>query len=211
MLKTKEQQTEKSFLDKFNIWFDKVKDKYLIIAGKLVHNPKLTAKILGGLLAFTLFMLVFIPTGFLPTEDKGVVLSTVQLPDGAPLARTRSVCDKLEKRISKTKGVKSVITMLGYQGDNTAIIIAELDDWSKRSGKSSLNGLLKQFKQEYSKYPDANIVSFSPSSIPGLGMLGGFEYQLLDISGHSIEDLYYMALNLIGSAMQNPKGPSQAI
>lgn len=205
MLKSLEQQTKKNFLDKFNIWFDEVKEKYLVIAGKLVYNPRLTVKILGSLLAFTLFMLVFIPTGFLPTEDKGVVLSSVQLPDGAPLTRTREVCDKLEKSISQTKGVKSVITMLGYKGDNTAILISELEDWSKRGGKSSLDGLLEQFKQEYGKYPDANIVSFSPSSIPGLGMLGGFEYQLLDISGHTMEELYYMALNLIGSAMQNPK------
>jgi hydrophobe/amphiphile efflux-1 (HAE1) family protein len=205
MLKSREQQTHKPFLEKFSIWFDNLQEKYLLWVEYFVRRSKLTVKALVGMLLLTMFMLAFIPTGFIPTEDKGVILSTAQLPDGATLSRTHEVVEYLEREISGIKGVNTVISMVGYNGDNTAIVIAELDDWNKRWGKTSLNGLLAQFKKKFGNNPDAKIVSFSPSSIPGLGMFGGFEYQLKDIGGHSVQDLYALSQNLIAEANKDPK------
>ncbi|MDD3419717.1 MAG: efflux RND transporter permease subunit [Candidatus Gastranaerophilales bacterium] len=205
MLKSKERQTHKSILDDFRRWFDEIQIKYLQWVEYFVRRSKLTVKVLAGMMLMTLFMMLFIPTGFIPTEDKGVILSTVQLPDGATLSRTREVVTGIENDIKGTKGVERVISMVGYNGDNTAIVISQLEPWDKRWGKSSLDGLLAQYKKKFSASPDAKIVSFSPSAIPGLGMFGGFEYQLKDLGGHSVQELYALSQTLIAEASQDPK------
>ena len=40
-----------------------------------------------------------IPTGFIPDEDQGMLISVVTLPDGASLNRTQDVCLKFIKAI----------------------------------------------------------------------------------------------------------------
>lgn len=204
ILKTKEQQTKKNFLNKFNTWFEKLTHNYLKGTEYFVKRPKLTVATLIVLFILTSALLKFIPTGFIPKEDKCVILSSVRLPDGAPLSRTKKVVAKLEKEFLKIDGVVKTITLAGYNGDNTAILVSELDDWSKRGGKTSLQGLLRQYRR-FMAFPDAQVFSFAPSTIPGLGMFGGFEYQLKDITGHDIEELSNVSKNLIMKAMAHPK------
>lgn len=205
MLKSREQQTHRAIIDKFNFYFEKFKEKYLIWVEYFVYRPKLTLKVLAAVFVLVLFMLKFIPTGFIPPEDKGVILSSVQLPDGAPLNITRELVERLEKQMLAIKGTKNIISMVGYAGDNTAIMISQLDDWDKRGWSTSFNNLLMTYKKEFSGCQEARIVSFAPVAIPGLGMFGGFEYQLKDLGGHSVQELYALSQNLIGAAMQNPK------
>lgn len=205
ILKTKENQTHRAFIDKFNFYFEKLKEKYIIWAEYFALRSKLTLKILGTVFILTIFMIKFIPTGFIPSEDKGAILSSVQLPDGATLNTTKNLVEKLEKQMIAIKGTHKVIAMVGYSGDNTAIMIARLDDWDKRRWGTSFDNLLMKYKKEFSGNKDAKIVSFSPAAIPGLGMFGGFEYRLKDLSGHSVQELYDLSQKLIGAAMQHPK------
>lgn len=205
MLKSKDQQTHRVLIDKFNFYFEKVKEIYLIWVEYFVSRPKLTLKVLCGIVALCVFMICFIPTGFIPTEDKGVILSTVQLPDGAPLNRTRELVSRIETQMSQIKGTKQVIAMIGYSGDNTAILISELDDWRHRPWGVSFDSMMMDYKKTFGACQEAKVVSFSPTAIPGLGMFGGFEYQLKDLGGHTVPELYALSQNLIGAAMQNPK------
>lgn len=205
ILKTKENQTSKSFLNGFNNWFEKVRLNYLKSTEYFVRNPKVTIGTLIILFVFTFGLMKFIPTGFIPTEDKCIILSSVKLPDGAPLSRTKKVVNKLEKELLATEGVKRVISLLGFNGDNTAIMVSELKDWSLRNKKTSLQALMMQYRRKFMGFPDAQVFSFAPSAIPGLGMFGGFEYQLKDITGHSVQELHQLSQKLIMRAMSHPK------
>ncbi len=205
ILKNRENQTHRAFIDKFNFYFEKLKEKYIEWTEYFVYRPKLTLKILGIVFLLTLFMLKFIPTGFIPPEDKGVVLSSVQLPDGTPLNATKNLVQRIEKQMLAIKGTKKIISMVGYSGDNTAIMVSQLEDWNKRGWNTSFNNILMNYKKEFSSCSEAKIVSFAPVAIPGLGMFGGFEYQLKDLGGHSVPELYALSQKLIGAAIQNPK------
>ena len=60
------------------------------------------------------------------------------------------VATEVEDRILKIPGVKNTITMVGYSGENTALIVAELDDWSKRKSKDlSMQSILSKIKKEF--------------------------------------------------------------
>src|SRR5436853_1882852 len=77
-----------------------------------------------------------IATGFLPIEDQGYLLATVQLPDGASLERTNAVLDRAASIARKTAGVETVLSIAGVSAlDNNAslssggVLYIILKDW----------------------------------------------------------------------------------
>ena len=204
ILKPGEEKADFAFIQKFDDWFNSIRDKYLDGVKIFIDSPVLTMSLYAVVIIFTLGMFYLVPKGFLPTEDKGAVFSQIQLPDGSSASRTDMVATEVEDRILKIPGVKNTITMVGYSGENTALIVAELDDWSKRKSKDlSMQSILSKIKKEFANYPSATIASFSPPSISGLGMFGGFEYQLLDKGDRSPQELYDEAQKLIEAANKN--------
>ncbi len=205
ILKSGEEKADFEFIQKFDDWFNNVRDKYLEGVKVFIDSPKITISLFTGIIIFTSVMFYLIPKGFLPTEDKGAIFSQIQLPDGSSASRTEMVAAEVEKRILNMDGVDTTITLVGYSGENTALIVAQLKNWSERKSKDqSMQSILTKIKKEFANYPSATIASFSPPSISGLGMFGGFEYQLLDKGDRTPQELYQEAQKIIGEANKNP-------
>ena len=198
ILKSGEEKADFEFIQKFDDWFSGIRENYLDGVKVFIKSPVLTLSVLTGIVLFTSLMFWLIPKGFLPQEDKGAVFAQIQLPDGSSASRTNIVANEVEERILKIPGVENTITLVGFSGENTALIVAELSNWSKRKSKDlSMQSILGKIKAEFANYPSATIASFSPPSISGLGMFGGFEYQLLDKGDRTPQELYDEAQKLI--------------
>ena len=205
ILKSGDEKADFEFIQKFDDWFNSIRDKYLEGAKVFINSAKLTLIVLAGITLFVLLMFKITPTGFLPDEDRGAIFTQIQLPDGSSASRTDMVATEVEDRILKIKGVKTTITMVGFNGENTAFIVAQLKPWSERKSKEeSAQGILKILRSEFANYPSATIASFSPPAISGLGMFGGFEYQLLDKGNRDSQELYDEAVKLLAEANKNP-------
>lgn len=206
ILQTKEQFKELEFLIKFDNWFNGIKEKYLVGARYFVEHSKNTLIALFALLVLIMALAKLIPTSFLPDEDKGLIFTQIQTPDGSSASRTDAVSRIIEEKIQSYKGVKETIALVGFSGENTSMIITQLEPWSKRRGKDlSLDAIIGKIRKDFGKNQDAIVASFSPPSIPGLGMFGGFEYQLLDKGDRSPQDLYMESMKLIAATRTNPK------
>lgn len=204
ILKSKEEYKELEILVKFDNWFNGIRDKYLVGAKYFVDHSKNTMYLLGVLLILTFCIFKLIPGGFLPEEDKGAVFTQIQLPEGSSASRTDIVAHDVENKIRKIKGINETMTMVGFSGENTAFVVSMLDNWSKRKNpKLSSQSIMGQIRKEFDNYPDAIVVSFAPPSIPGLGMFGGFEYQLLDKGNRSPQELYNESMKFIATANSN--------
>lgn len=205
ILKSGEEKADFEFIQKFNDWFNSIRDKYLEGVKIFINSPMLTISLFAGIVLFTAGMFYLIPKGFLPTEDKGAVFTQIQLPDGSSASRTEMVATEVENRILNIDGVDTTINLVGYSGENTALIVAQLKNWSERKSKDqSMQSILSKIKKEFANYPSATVASFSPPSISGLGMFGGFEYQLLDKGDRSPQELYQEAQKLIAEANKSP-------
>lgn len=205
ILKSKEDFKELDFLVKFDNWFNTVRDRYLVGAKYFVDHSKETLIVFASLILLIFVLFKLIPTSFLPDEDRGFTFTQIQLPDGSSASRTDIVASQVEKEVQSIKGVKNVLTLVGFSGENTALVIAILDEWSHRkNAQMSSDGILRQLRQKFGTYPGATIVSFSPPAISGLGMFGGFEYQLLDKGNRSPQELYAEAQKFIAAANKNP-------
>lgn len=204
ILKSGEEKADFEIIQKFDDWFNGVRDKYLEGVKVFVSSAKMTIAVYLGLILLTGFMFYIIPKGFLPTEDKGAIFAQIQLPDGSSASRTDAVAKEVEARILKINGVDTTISLVGFSGENTALIVAKLTDWSKRESKDlQMNTIKDKIQTEFSNYPSATVAVFAPPSISGLGMFGGFEYQLLDKGDRTPQELYQEAQKLIGEANKN--------
>lgn len=204
ILKDGAEKADFEFIQKFDEWFNKVRDSYLKGAEIFIDSPKITIITFITIIAFILFMFHIIPKGFLPTEDKGAIFTQIQLPDGSSASRTDIVANEIEDRLLQIDGVANTINLVGFSGENTALIVSELKEWNERKSKElSMESIMGKIQKEFANYPSATVASFSPPSISGLGMFGGFEYQLLDKGNRTPQELYEEAQKLIGAANKN--------
>ena len=201
ILKSGEEKNDFEFIEKFNNWFDNVRDKYLSAVYYFVMSPKKTISVLLSIVLFILIMFKICPTGFLPDEDKGALFTQVQLPDGATLSRTGEVAEKISKEIEKIPGVESLIQVNGFNGENTAFLVTRLKPWSERKSKKlSVQSIMGQINAITAKTTEAVSFTSQPPSISGMGMFGGVEYQLLDKGDRSSDELFAEAQALMAKA-----------
>jgi multidrug efflux pump len=74
-----------------------------------------------------------LPSSFLPDEDQGYFMSSIQLPSDATMQRTLNVVKKFEAEIAARPDIESNIMILGFgfsgSGPNSAMAFTTLKDW----------------------------------------------------------------------------------
>lgn len=124
------------------------------------------------------------PSGFIPSEDQGMLYAIIQTPPGSTLERTNALSNKLVEVINEVEGVKSVSSIAGYEvltegrGSNAGTCLINLKPWGER--KHSVNEIILELEQKAKSIPGATIEFFDPPAVPGFGAAGGFALQLLD-------------------------------
>ncbi|GHU01147.1 transporter [Alphaproteobacteria bacterium] len=164
-----------------------------------------------GFALFTLFKTT--PTAFLPTEDQGMFMTMVQLPEGAAANRTLDVVQQVEKTLLGIKGVRSTMAILGYSilngapAANSATVITGLDDYGKRLGDGiTIDKVIGQAARGFASIGgDAMIRPMQLPPIIGVGSVGGFEYQLEDLTGGDLNALYRNMGSILMAANQDPR------
>ncbi|MFV0565915.1 MAG: efflux RND transporter permease subunit [Flavobacteriaceae bacterium] len=208
------EKEKKSFLqrfyDRFNAGFNATTQRYGKSLRFLYKNKWVSAVLLILAGVGIWWASSTMPTGFVPTEDRGIVFMNVELPAGASIDRTNAVTQEISQKASHIPGVRGVTVVNGYSllsgsGSNYALGFVKLKNWSEREADDeSANAIVGKLFGLAATIPDANAIFFSPPSIPGFGMSGGFEVNLLDKSGGNFEDLDKTTQEFIGSLMKHP-------
>lgn len=147
-----------------------------------------------------------IPKGFLPTEDQGVILTNVLLPDGASLARTANVTRQLEEAIQTVPGIFRINTIGGSGGPNAARMFIGLTDWDERTTPElSMDRILAQIRQKAANIEGAMMFAYQVPPIRGLGQTAGFELQLQDMRGGDPRTLAEAMRSLVVAGNQDPR------
>ena len=204
----------------FNENFNKLTNYYLDIVKKFVHDQKLTIITYIAIVLLMLGLFKIIPTGFIPDEDQGTLIAAITLPDGASLNRTKDVCIKFTKAIEDIEGIDKdrIIAFGGMGPSNQANVVIQLKEWGERKvgpigwvirkiqGRPtnlSHNAILGEIYKRTSDINEASIFTLSPPAIDGLGMMGGFEFQLLSTGNANFQDIAATAAEFAGMANQD--------
>jgi multidrug efflux pump len=151
---------------------------------------------------------VRLPTSFLPAEDQGTLLVSIQLPPGATQERTRAVIEQVEGFMLKQPEVQSMVGVLGFsfsgQGQNAALAFVTLKDWSERTGpNNSAQAVAGRAFGALMGVRDAFIFPLSPPPIPELGQASGFNFRLQDRAGLGHDALVAARNQLLGLTRQS--------
>jgi len=169
----------------FNAVYGRFESAYSRLIGRMVARSGAMCVLALIVIGVAGYGLSRIPTGFLPIEDQGYVLATVQLPDGASLQRTKRVLDQISEIGGKIPGVEQVIAISGVSAldnnstlANAGVAYIVLKDWSLRGKGEDLRSLFQTFNREFAAIEDARVVAFPPPPIQGIGNAGGFAMQI---------------------------------
>ncbi|MCM1066021.1 MAG: multidrug efflux RND transporter permease subunit [Muribaculaceae bacterium] len=180
----------------FNSAFEAVRRAYNKLVGKMLSKPVLALIIFAAICGAAFFGFMRWPTSYVPQEDMGYFLTSIQLPTGAAIERTDSVTRRVEARIAALPQVKDVIAVTGNSflgggaGSNLASMFVVLKPWSERKGSSnSVEAVIAQVDRIGAEVQEAVVFSVNPPAIPGLGVSSGLEMQLLDINNLGAKEL----------------------
>ena len=172
------------FLDSFNRGFDKITGRYVKVLRIIVNRRVITFGILL-LFGFGIFGISKkLPSGFIPSEDQGMIYAIIQTPPGSTLERTNDLSVKLQDIVKTVEGVQSVSSIAGYEvltegrGSNAGTCLINLKPWSDR--KHTVREIIYELEQKAKGIPGAVVEFFEPPAVPGYGAAGGFALQLLD-------------------------------
>ena len=209
------QKKKSTFIDRFhtafNTTYNTLLGKYKNAVLKQIHRPYLTLGFVIISIAALVTLMAVTPTGFVPNEDTGTVMGTVDLPEGTSQDRTETVLAKIDSLITANPAVQSHTQISGYsflggQGSNAGSFICKLKDWDERSIKESSNvvvGTLYLNARRLIK--DAQVLFFGPPMINGYSVSNGFQINLQDKTGGSIESFYKIAQDFIAHLNERPE------
>lgn len=196
ILKPHDHNKKKTIIDRafqsFNTGFERLTNGYVGILSKLATRTTVTFGLLFLFIGLTIVTSKFLPTGFIPMEDQGMVYVSVTTPQGATVERTEKVLDEVTGIAKKINGVENVTTLAGYSivteiaGSSYGMAMINLKDWKERS--ISVNDLITELSEKTKGIADAQIEIFAPPTVPGFGNTSGFELRLLDRTGGTIEN-----------------------
>lgn len=197
--------------NRFNRSFDWLSVRYANFTRRLVRGIAMVFVVYVGLIVVAGVELLHAPTGFIPEQDQGYLITIVQLPAGATLARTEALVKKVMDIGLKTRGVEHIVSFAGLDAitstvaSNSGTIFSGLPALYDHSLPGvSANSALADFQKRLSGIKEAYVLTVLPPPVQGLGSSGGFKMMLEDRAGLGPEALVKAANTLAAAANKDP-------
>ncbi len=207
------------FFRAFNFCVSKSIGGYAFATSRLLRVPVLVLMIYGGLLGLTWFGFKTLPTGFIPSQDKGYLVCSIQLPDATSAERTLATLAKVESITLKMPGVRSVNSIagnsfqLGARASNFCSMFIILEEFAfRQTPETTANAIQTELLKEYGKkIPEATVTISPPPAVSGLGRAGGMKLMVEDRGDVGLKVLQEQTDNLIkiGNDTKDGKGQPQ--
>lgn len=195
--------------DAFDAAFVHWSEKYKNGIRPLVKRPWIPFAIVILSVLLMAWVMKTTPQGFVPQEDKGMLMCEVIMPAGTSMEVTAETMTEIEKEILALDEVRSVCKTAGYgfisgRSSNAGFFMIALKPWEDRPFYSIADVMMKVYSLT-DKYQDAMIVPFQMPMIPGYGNSADAEIYLQDRVGGSMEDLMAQAEEFVAELNKNPK------
>jgi hydrophobe/amphiphile efflux-1 (HAE1) family protein len=196
------------FFTGFNKRYDNTEKKYAQLVTRIAGQKWVTIILVLVFFAGTAGLSKVLPTGFIPTEDQGIIYVNIATPAGATVERTEKVLSSLERIIKEVPAVENITTLSGYSliteaaGASFGMMMINLKPWKQRD--QSVAELIPILKQKTRSVTDATIEFMPPPTVPGFGNTSGFELRIIDKTGSgNLQQTAAVAQNLIKEIKQS--------
>ncbi|WP_407050812.1 efflux RND transporter permease subunit [Methyloraptor flagellatus] len=193
LLKPGHGEKRTGFFGLFNRGFGALTGGYVGSVAGILKRPIRLMLIYVLILGGAAFLFKAIPSSFVPDEDQGMLMVSIELPSGATETRTAAVVDKVVQHflVDEKDAVDGVFAAMGFSfggsGQNVAMAFVRLKDFDERKTPALYaDAIVGRAMGALSQIRDARIFTLAPPAIPGLGQSSGFDMYLQDASGVGI-------------------------
>ncbi len=196
------------FFRAFNAGFTATTDRYLDAVKFLISR-----KWIAGAGLAVVFVAVFIwtrnsPTGFIPTEDQGFIVYSVNLPPGASLDRTQKVMEKIDDILADIEAIERRASIAGLNivananSSNYGVGFIRMKPHGERGAVDNIQQVMGLINQRLSTIKEASVFLFEFPTVQGFGNTSGFEFIIQDRTGGDLNKLAQTAYGFIGELMK---------
>ncbi len=210
LLKQSHSETRIAPLRWFNSLLRNINQKYISGTTRFVRRPFRMFIVVGLIGVAVLWTYSHLSSSFLPSEDQGMLMTIVKLPDGSTTAQTIDAVGQIEQFLlnDEKASVSSVFAAVGFSfgggGQNTAMLFTKLKDYENREGLS-VEDLANRANKHFFNTRLGQIIFLQPPAIQGLGSSSGFTMYLVDQSGNGTDALYEAADELVAVATKDQR------
>ena len=201
----------KAGFDRFNFGFQWLSTSYGRLTRRLAQVTGVALLAYAVLIGLAGFQFARAPTGFIPEQDQGYLITVVQLPPGASLDRTEAVVKKAIEIILTTPGIEHVAPFAGLDAttftiaSNAGTIFSVLPSLNNHEIKGlTAATVLADLRKRLSVIQDAYMLTIPPPPVQGIGNAGGFKMMLQDRAGLGSDALAQAAQKLVAAANKDP-------
>jgi HAE1 family hydrophobic/amphiphilic exporter-1/multidrug efflux pump len=195
----------------FNRGFRNFTSRYTHTVDGAIRRSTLTMSLFAVLTLCAYLLLHARPTGFMPDEDQGYLISLITLPLGSSLQRTEALADAFSKQMREQPEVENTFAITGLNvltGTNSsyaATMFTILKPWAKRHGAAhGAVALAGRANHIGAGFTEGTILTLNPPPIPGIGTAGGFEFILENRAGEDIQRFATTLADFVGQANHDP-------
>ena len=191
----------------FNRGFAWMTGRYHRIVTAVLRRSGRVMGVFAALLLVLAAGLHWLPGAFLPEEDQGYFMTSMQLPAEATAERTLAVVEDYEAHVASRPGIASNQVITGYSfsgsGPSAAMAYTMLKDWGERGGATAA-GEVAAAQEAMAAIGEGTVISVMPPAIDSLGSSSGFSLALQARNGQSHAQLRAAQLHLLGLAKASP-------
>jgi multidrug efflux pump len=210
------------FFRLFNRGFEAGTAGYAWAVGRLLRVSLLVLLVYGGLVGLTVWVFRTAPTGFVPDQDQGRVIISVQLPDSASLERTQDVLVEVNRvllgdpgdranypgipGIAHTTTSAGMSLVMGANSPNFGTAFVILEPFAKRQRPElKADAIMAAIRRECAKHiRGADVKVFGAAPVPGLSVASGFKVMVQDRAGIGLGTLQNRTDALVAKLQDDP-------
>jgi multidrug efflux pump len=197
---------KQGFFGWFNRKFDRLTSSY---EAGVVELMKRTGRVMLAFVAIVVVLLLAmrsLPSAFLPEDDQGYFITSIQLPADATAERTLEIAKTYERHINSRPSIADNQVILGFgfsgSGPNAALAFTMLNDWDQRDGATADEEVILA-QEAMANTTEGTVMSMLPPAVDGLGTTSGFALRLLDRANQGHEALMAAEAQLLELAAQS--------
>lgn len=174
---------KRGFFGAFNRGFERFTAGYGARVTRLVGRSGRMMATFAALCAVLAIAAAQLPSSFLPDEDQGYFMTSIQLPTGATSERTLEVVKAFEAHVASREALDTNLVVQGFSfsgaGPNAAMAFTMLKDWDQRHGATAAEEA-DLAQAAMANIPEGTVMSLLPPAIDELGTASGFTLFLQD-------------------------------
>lgn len=200
----------KRFATAFNAGFTNMTNRYAKGIKFLIGKKWIAAGVVTAIISLAAYLMMSTPKSFVPMEDDGLFMYSLNLPAGTGLSETTAAAKKVDKILKSIEAIEENTSITGFNllnnsaGPAYAMGFVKFKPKEKRGAVKDIDELMNIVNGRLSEVKEGTIMAFRMPPVEGYGLTSDAEIVLQDRMGRDPQLLKAKADELIGEISKIP-------